>query len=207
MKTTTEYKVIKIEDFPDPSSSILKQIQPEVQFPLSDEDIALINFLKQKCLEFDGIGLAAPQVGGARHIAVIFIPENASLLRENVTPHPLHVIINGNYDPIAEDGMSEDFESCYSVGFLSAKVKRHNSIKLKYQNEQGEVIEKIEHGFYARAFQHEIDHCNGILFPDRLDENSLKGSPREMLKIRRQELSPEKQLLFDLILKKKGIEL
>lgn len=202
-----EYRLIKIEDFADPENSILRQVQPQVEFPLSEEDRELMDYLKVKCLESEGVGLAASQMNAARHMVVIYIPEAAVTLREQARPYPVHVIINGSYEPVIEDGMSEDFEACYSVGSIMGKVKRYNSIKLKYRDEEGNLIESLEHGFYARVLQHEIDHCNGILFTDRLDGNSVQGPYLEMLKIRRQELPPEKRGVFNEIMSRKGIVL
>lgn len=202
-----ENKIITIEECVDNDRCVLKSVQSIVSFPLSRKDKATISIIKERCLSMEGVGLSAPQIGINRSIAAIFIPESANLLRDNVVPYPLHIIINAKYEPVIEDGVSEDFEGCYSVSSCMGKVKRFNTIKVTFQIESGEVVERIEKGFYARVLQHEIDHLNGILITDKFGTNSLYGSPAKMAKIRRESLSPEKRGEYDKLLEKKGYKL
>lgn len=185
-------KIITIESVPNPEKSALKQQSTKVIFPLVTADQKLIAQMKETIFALGGVGLAAPQIDIARNIAVIYIPESAAMLRDNVQEKPMHVIINATYEPIESKGMYSDFEACYSVKSVMGKVPRYNAIKVRYQDETGNEVTKIEQGFYARVLQHEIDHLNGLLITDRLTPECLQGTHEEMLKIRRTELPPEK---------------
>lgn len=198
-------KIIAIEDAQDPSTSTLKLFAVDVQFPLSEEDRALIAAMKELCFSLDGVGIAAPQLNISKKIAVIYIPESAALLRDNAKEYPMHVIINARYEPIEHEGKYEDFEGCYSVKNVYGKVPRYNAIKVTYQNEEGQKISEIVTGFYARVLQHEIDHFNGLLITDRLTPDCIQGPVAEMLELRRQSLPEEKRILFDELIKQKGM--
>lgn len=200
-----ELEIITIEEQENRLVSSLKNEAEKVSFPLSGEDKEIIQKMKDIIFAAEGVGLAAPQVDIRKKIAIIYIPESAALLREDVRSYPLHTIINAEYSPIEEDGFVRDFEGCYSVKSVYGKVKRHKSINLKYQDEDGELIEKKVSGFYARVLQHEIDHLNGLLITDRLTPKCTQGTFSEMLSLRRAELPEEKRKHFDEILKKKGI--
>ena len=198
-------KIITIESVPNQEKSVLKQRSTKITFPLSTADQEFIAQMKEMIFALGGVGLAAPQIGIARNIAVIYIPESAAMLRDNAQEKPMHVIINATYEPIESKGMYSDFEACYSVNSVMGKVPRYNAIKVRYQDETGKEVTKIEQGFYARVLQHEIDHLNGLLITDRLTAECLQGTHEEMLKIRRVELPPEKRKLFDNLIKQKGL--
>ncbi len=197
-------KIIAIEDSSH-EQQVLKLQSSKVKFPLSSEDKDLIALMKQIIVSLQGVGLAAPQLGINKNIAVIYIPENAALLRDNAIEKPLHVIINAKYEPIEPEEIYSDFEACYSVKSVMGKVPRYKAIRVSYQNEEGSEIVKIEEGFYARVLQHEIDHLYGLLITDRLTSRCLQGTPEEMLKIRRKELSEEKRALFDKLIRHKSL--
>ncbi len=182
---------------------VLKTPAGSVAFPLSSEDLALIQAMKDKLYTLEGVGLAAPQVNVAKQIIVVYIPENAALLREHVTPYLMHVMINPSYKPFEHSATYYDFEGCYSVASKAGKVPRFQEIILSYFDEQGEEHQQVEKDFYARVLQHEIDHLNGLLIIDRLTSDCIQGSPVEMAKLRRSELSEEKRALFDALMAKK----
>jgi peptide deformylase len=66
--------------------------------------------------------------------------------------------------------MVADWEGCLSVPDLRGLVPRHQKITVEYQNIRGELVRQELSDFVARIFQHELDHLNGILFPDRAIE-------------------------------------
>ena len=198
-------KIIAIEDALDPFNSVLKLKAKNVKFPLSEEDQETIKMMKELSFSLGGVGLAAQQININKSISIIYIPESASLLRDDAVEYPMHVIINAEYEPIESEGMYSDFEGCYSVRSVYGKVRRYNAIKVTYQNEEGEKISKIERGFYARVLQHEIDHSNGLLITDRLTANCIQGTFAEMLDLRRKSLPEEKKVLFDQLIKQKGM--
>ncbi len=200
-----ELKIITIEGEIDQSSSVLKNKARNVNFPLSVKDKKIIASMQTMLFKADGVGLAAPQVNIGRSIAVVYIPESASLLREDVRTYSMHTIINPEYTPVNENDIFSDFEGCYSVKSIYGKVQRYKSINLKYQNENGLVIEQVATGFYARVLQHEIDHLNGFLITDRLTPGCVQGTFTQMLSLRRAGLSEDKRKHFDELMKIKRI--
>jgi len=183
---------------------VLKTKAEKVQFPLSQEDKDLIAAMKIKLQGLGGVGLAAPQVNSPRRIIAIYIPEEARLLRDNVPAlYPMHVMINPTYEPLDAKAINYDFEGCYSVSSKSGKVPRYNQIKVSYNDESGQAHQQIEHGFYARVLQHEIDHVNGLLIVDRLTPDCVQGTVEEMIVLRRAELPEEKRLIYDEVIARK----
>jgi len=183
--------------------SMLKGVAQAVDFPLNQEDKQLIEAMKVKLFALGGVGLAAPQINISKRIIVIYIPESAALLRDNVKTYPMHVLINPTYDAIKNSEIKADFEGCYSVASKAGKVARFEQIKLHYYDESGQSHQQVEQGFYARVLQHEIDHLNGILIVDRLTPECLQGTPEEMMALRRNELSEEKRVVFDQLMAEK----
>ena len=108
----------------------------------------------------DGVGLAAPQVGVLRRAVVVDIGEG---LIELINP----VIVETS-------GEQTDLEGCLSVVDYIGEVTRPNYVKVKAQDRFGKDIEVEGEGFLARAFCHEIDHLEGILFVVRV-EDTEKG--------------------------------
>ena len=108
----------------------------------------------------DGVGLAAPQVGVLRRAVVVDIGEG---LIELINP----VIVETS-------GEQTDLEGCLSVVDYIGEVTRPNYVKVKAQDRFGKDIEGEGEGFLARAFCHEIDHLEGILFVERV-EDTEKG--------------------------------
>lgn len=184
-------------------TKVLKTPAKSVDFPLSAHTKRVIETMKTKLADLGGVGLAAPQINQGLQIIAIFIPESAALLRENVTPYPMHIMINPSYEIINNSAMVEDYEACYSVSSKAGKVARAMQIKLRYMDENGQTQESTEQGFYARVIQHEVDHLQGLLITDRLGPNSIQGSLEEMMALRRKELPPEKRALYDALMAKK----
>lgn len=183
--------------------SILKSQAQPVSFPLNQEDCDLIEGMKKKLYELEGVGLAAPQVNHSKQILAIYIPEEAASLREGVYPCPMHVMINPSYEAISGTAIVYDYEACYSVPDRAAKVPRFNEIQISYYDESGQFHEQRESGYYARVIQHEVDHLNGILFIDRLSPDDIQGTMQEIMALRRAELEEEKRILLDNVLERK----
>jgi len=134
-----------------------------------------------------GVGLAAPQVGVPLQIAVIDVshdPEAVSYLRINGVEQTLEeanpiVFLNPQQD-LGKD-KDIDHEGCLSIPGMRDKVRRSVGIKVSYMDLEGQPKTIECDGLLARAFQHEIDHLNGILFIDRLSA-AAKLSARRRLK-------------------------
>ncbi|HOB08455.1 MAG TPA: peptide deformylase [Limnochordia bacterium] len=119
----------------------------------------LIEDMIETMYAVDGVGLAAPQVGVSKKIAVIDVGEGPIAL---INPK----IIEGSGEDI-------DVEGCLSVPGKQAYVKRMATVKVQALNEKGKPVQIEAEGLLARALQHEIDHLNGILFTDLVDEKDI----------------------------------
>ena len=116
--------------------------------------IKLLNNMADTLYNAKGVGLAAPQVGVSKRVIVIDDGEGDGLL-ELINPEILEF-----------EGEATDTEGCLSVPGKMGDVTRPETIKLKYQDRQGQeqIIQTC--GLKARAIQHEVDHLNGILIVD-----------------------------------------
>jgi peptide deformylase len=114
-----------------------------------------------------GVGLAGPQVGVMRRIAVIHIPENYD---DDGAPEVNLTLINPEI--IRAHGKVYAYEGCLSIPGWSAEVPRAESITVKAINLDNRPIRIKAQKSLARAIQHEIDHLDGILFLDRVEDRS-----------------------------------
>jgi len=117
----------------------------------------LIDNMFETMYEEDGVGLAAPQVGMLKRIAVIDIGED----------NPIVLI---NPEIIEESGKAIMEEGCLSIPERTGEVIRSKNIKVRSLDREGKQIEFKAEGFEARAIQHEMDHLDGVLFIDKLVE-------------------------------------
>ncbi len=120
------------------------------------------------------VGLAAPQIGVARRAIAV-----------DVTGHPKAVACHGLVvllNPVlaSSGGREVGREGCMSVPDFTANVARATSVVVSGTGPQGEPLTIETHGFEARAFQHEIDHLDGVLILDRTTRDERKRALREL---------------------------
>jgi peptide deformylase len=133
-----------------------------------------------------GVGLAAPQVAVDEQMAVIDVshdPDCVSFVRVNGAEVDMPSIMPIVFlNPKLELGKDREAgeEGCLSIPELRAKVKRPESIKVTYETLEGETVVLETDGLLARAFQHEIDHLNGVLFIDRVSAAAKVGVMRRL---------------------------
>ena len=123
-----------------------------------------------------GVGLAAPQIGVSRKIAVIDI-SNAE------TPAEKLVLINPRI--VKVEGRQEGEEGCLSIPGFREQVRRGKRVTVRAQNVKGEVFEKTGEDLLARAFQHETDHLYGKLYISHisaLKRDLLRRKVRKLVK-------------------------
>lgn len=117
--------------------------------------------------EYDGVGLAAPQVHVAQQIAVIEVTQNRRYPGEG--PIPLTVLINPKIHQMSKKQLV-DWEGCLSVDGFRGQVPRAESLEVEAYNRKGEKVRFQAHGFFARVIQHECDHLIGKVFLDRMPD-------------------------------------
>lgn len=130
---------------------------PELQSLLTD--------MQDTMAALQGAGLAAPQIGESWRV-VIFGLER-SLRYPEALPVPRTVLINPVLEPL-DDELVEGWEGCLSVPGLRGLVPRYARLRYRGFDELGQVIDRTVDGFHARVVQHEVDHLDGILYPQRI---------------------------------------
>ena len=167
-----------------------------------DKDLRLQIGQMMECMYgAKGLGLAAPQVALPYQLLVMNVTGDPNQPdREEVYVNP--VIVD-------RKGIIDDEEGCLSFPGLFQKIRRAKTVTVRAYDLKGKLIEKVAEGLEARAWQHEIDHLNGVLFIDKMgllakiaSRGSLKGFEYEFKKAQeRGEIPPEtdiEQLLLDL---------
>jgi peptide deformylase len=149
---------------------VLRRPADPVPDPRAPEIRSLVADMIETMADANGAGLAAPQVHVPLRVVVFHVPEERAR-RENEEPAPLTVLINPEIVPLADDKI-EGWEACLSVPGLAGKVPRYSRIRYSGLTPEGGLIEREVQGFHARVVQHECDHLDGILYPQRMADLS-----------------------------------
>ena len=120
----------------------------------------------------DGAGLAAPQIGINRRIVVFGFDDNPRYADAPAVPRT--VLINPHIKPLDET-MEDGWEGCLSVPGMRGLVPRYSKIEYSGFDAGGEPVRVEAEGFHARVVQHECDHLDGILYPQRIRDFSRFG--------------------------------
>jgi peptide deformylase len=127
---------------------------------------SFIDSLIQHVIDVDGMGIAAPQVDVDKRLFIICSRPNSRYPTAPIMEPT--VVINPEITWSSVE-MEKDWEGCLSLPGIRGLVSRHQKIKVNYFSRSGEAIETEYSGFIARVFQHELDHLDGIVFLDRVD--------------------------------------
>ena len=141
--------LLKIVTREDP---ILRKTSREVE-AITPRILTLIDDMTQTLHKANGAGLAAVQVGVLRRVVLVETEETG--LVEMINP----VII-------ARSGRQQELEGCLSVPDVWGVTDRPETVTVRFLNRKGETVELTGHGLAARAFCHELDHLDGVLFTD-----------------------------------------
>ena len=123
---------------------------------IDEKIIQLLDDMADTMYAADGVGLAAPQVGILKRVVVIDIGDG---LLELINPEIIEV-----------SGEQLDDEGCLSVAGECGAVRRPYTVKVRAYNREGQLFEIVGEELLARAFCHEIDHLDGILFVDKIEK-------------------------------------
>lgn len=147
----------------------------EMVTDLSDPELhRLVEDMVETMIDANGAGLAAPQVHESIRLVIFQAPAGRSdpgLSEEEMFDHtaPLTALVNPEIEILS--GETEGgWEGCLSVPGLRGWVERPSHIRYKGQGLDGKVIERVARGFHARVVQHECDHLDGILYPQRMND-------------------------------------
>ncbi len=170
---------------------VLGQVAAPIEDPGAPELRQLVADMLDTMEDAGGTGLAAPQVYVPRRLVIFFVsagraehearredgPESDQDPAEAAEEVPLTVLINPVIEALVAPGgasgsadMVLDWESCLSVPDLAGWVPRHRAIRYRGIGLDGQEIAREAQGFHARVVQHECDHLDGILYPQRMTD-------------------------------------
>ena len=153
--------ILEIASLPDP---VLRRKAKKIT--VFDKDLqTLIDNMVETMREAPGVGLAAPQVSVSSRLVVVEYGEEDEEGNQ-VKPKKLYIVINPEIVQASEE-KEVGVEGCLSIPGLVGQVERHVKIMIKGLNRQGKPIKISAEGWLARIFQHEIDHLDGVVYPDR----------------------------------------
>ncbi len=138
---------------------------------------ALIQDMLDTMATENGVGLAAPQIGEPQRLIVFGMQDNPRY--PDREPIPVTVLINPHITPI-DDEQEGDWEGCLSLPELRGWVPRYRHIVYTGFDAGGRPMECEASGFHARVVQHECDHLDGILFPQRMPDMCRFGYEQEL---------------------------
>ena len=147
---------IRVDDDP-----ILRKKSREVT-EFNDRLFELLDDMKETMYHSCGVGLAGPQVGVLKRVVVMDVSEDRNEFIELINPEITY-----------EEGEQTGNEGCLSLPGLYGVVTRPNIVKVKAQNRDGKWCLYKGEQLKARCFCHEIDHLDGILYKDKLDEGEF----------------------------------
>jgi len=156
---------------------VLRQVsKPVVTFD-TQELHDLIQDMRDTMADYDGAGLAAVQIGVPLRVMIFGVDHNPRYPEAESVPDT--VLINPRFEVLDETPV-RDWEGCLSVPGMRGLVSRPAIIRYSGFDPLGKAIEREVDGFHARVFQHEYDHLNGILYPDRITEHAKFGFLEEL---------------------------
>ena len=137
---------------------------------------SLLEDMKETMYASDGIGLAAIQIGRAQNVLIINLSdEDGEQLPENIVEIINPVILEGHGSITYQEG-------CLSIPSVYEDIERNETIRVRYFDRDGNMIEKDLEGLMAIAFQHELDHLKGHLFIEKLSYLKRKKFEKEWKK-------------------------
>lgn len=164
---------------------VLKMGHPmlrQVAAPVSEFNIPALESLITDMLDtmqaLDGAGLAAPQIGVSQRVVIFEVEANPRY--PDVESVPRTILINPVIVPLDEE-QEAGWEGCLSVPGLRGLVPRYTQVRYSGVDEYGVHIEREVSGFHARVVQHEVDHLDGILYPQRMTDMQYFGFEEELV--------------------------
>jgi peptide deformylase len=138
---------------------------------------ALLQDMKDTMAHKNGAGLAAPQIGVSQRMVIFGVDKNPRY--PDAEEVPFTVLINPKITMLTRE-VEEDWEGCLSVPGMRGVVPRYTKLRYSGFDVEGNPIERVAEGFHARVVQHECDHLDGILYPQRMQDMSTFGFTKEL---------------------------
>jgi peptide deformylase len=150
---------------------VLKMGDPllrQVALPVTHFDAelaALIADMDETMRHLSGAGIAAPQIGVSARVVIFELKDNPRY--PQLAPVPYTVLVNPQLTALTQE-QDEGWEGCLSVPGMRGLVPRFTRLRYQGFDLNGTPIDRTVEGFHARVVQHEVDHLDGILFPQRV---------------------------------------
>ena len=168
---------------------ILRMKSVPVENPHAPEISRLVEDMMDTLDDSGGIGLAAPQVHTPIRLVIFKVPAarvaperyKVAGLDDETEEVSLTVLINPEIETIG-NRTNLAFEGCLSIPDMMGQVNRHSHILYRGIGLEGQIIEREARGFHARVVQHECDHLDGILYPQRVSDFTTFGYNHELMK-------------------------
>lgn len=138
---------------------------------------ALVRDMDDTMRARNGAGIAAPQIGVSLRVVIFEVTHNPRY--PQAEPVPYTVLVNPVLEPIG-DARDDAWEGCLSVPGMRGVVSRHSHLHYRGFDLDGRPIDRTVSGFHARVVQHEVDHLDGILYPQRITDMQLFGFEEEL---------------------------
>ncbi len=159
---------------------VLARKADPVPEPTHPEIRRLVRDMVDTMEDAGGTGLAAPQVHVPLRVVIFFVEGERAAREdgEDATGEdargedggvPLTVMINPEIEPLGPE-QEAGWEACLSVPELAGQVPRYRRIRYRFTDLEGKPQERIAEGFHARVVQHECDHLDGVLYPQRMTD-------------------------------------
>jgi peptide deformylase len=151
---------------------VLRESAEPVENPTAPWVRRLIEDMLETMEDAGGTGIAAPQVHAPLRIVTFFVAGERTTDLPSDGEQPLTVLINPVVEPVGAE-MALGWEGCLSVPGLRGVVPRYLQVRYRGLGLDGKLIEREAAGFHARVVQHECDHLDGILYPQRMIDHRL----------------------------------
>lgn len=156
---------------------ILQQVAAPVREFNTPELDALVEDMRDTLVARDGAGLAAPQIGISLRVVIFAVEDNPRY--PDAGPVPETILINPDIT-VLDEAEEEGWEGCLSLPGLHGLVPRYAQIRYHGIDPQGNPIERTVDDFHARVVQHEVDHLDGILYPQRIRDMRNFGFEQDL---------------------------
>jgi len=156
---------------------VLREKAKPVEGLGSPELKQLVADMKETMAFKNGAGLAAPQIGVSQRVVIFGVEANPRY--PDAEPVPFTVLVNPKLVMLTRE-VEEDWEGCLSVPGMRGVVPRYTKLRYTGFDEDGNAIDRVAEGFHARVVQHECDHLDGILYPQRMTDLSKLGFNEEL---------------------------
>lgn len=163
---------VEIVHWPNPI--LTRGTSPVTPADLTDDFRDTVAQMTRLMIDLRGVGLAAPQAGIGKRFMLVCPTGEAGDERVVINP-----------EIVAREGDEEMEEGCLSFPKIYGTIRRAAKVKVRWRDLDWTEHEEVLEGFIARIFQHELDHLNGVVFIDRMDDTDLSAAKPRLAELKK----------------------